>query len=50
MATKCPKCNAFNQTTASVCKKCGADLNVQQTVETAPAQKTSFLKRIMGKK
>lgn len=27
MAVKCPDCGTFNQTHASSCKKCGADLN-----------------------
>ncbi|HHT28409.1 MAG TPA: hypothetical protein GXZ82_14385 [Firmicutes bacterium] len=50
MATKCPNCNAFNQTTASVCKKCGADLNVRQPIETEVKTKPPWWKRIVGKK
>jgi uncharacterized membrane protein YvbJ len=55
MATKCPDCGSFNQTHASACRKCGADLNPRTTAATAVGSARDkppipWYKRLLGRR
>jgi ribosomal protein L40E len=53
MAVKCPDCNSFNQTHASNCRKCGADLNPKTTsTESNTPDKSSvpWYKRLLSRR